>query len=220
MEVATRGRRGLPLPTLRIPEMQIRLNYHRIVNPFRGDLQYCGGREDIEAKRRDNTRQRRGREKERFYVESTIGTVQSLTLCTHIRYVHVHRRAYQHDTDGCIVWVHCCTCASPRRCGCMMYNRHRGLCSGEYANQYARPGSDLSLWLVPSSATHGSHWRNETVNTEGSRKSCTCIYSYIPLLPVSYSLSYCVATRLTLLTYRPEGKNPSRVTEETIQTPI
>lgn len=58
----------------------------------------------------------------------------------------------------------------------MMYNRHRGLCSGEYANQYARPGSDLPLRPVPVPVARGSHRRNETVNTEGSRKSCTCIY--------------------------------------------
>lgn len=67
-KVATRGRRGLPLPTSRIPEMQIRPNYRRIVNPFCGDLPIPRGRGEGEGKgerQRDGTRQDRERRRKR-----------------------------------------------------------------------------------------------------------------------------------------------------------
>lgn len=63
-KVATRGRRGLPLPTSRIPEMQIRPNYRRIVNPFCGGSSIpAGGRVRDNATGQDGTTEREGRGK-------------------------------------------------------------------------------------------------------------------------------------------------------------
>jgi len=151
----------------------------------------------------------RQRGRERNSMESAAGIVHpSPSAHMYTAPVRVRFRACRHDTDGCTVWVHRCTCASPGpRCGCMMYNRHRGLCSGEYANQYARPGSDFLLSPVPSPATRGSYRRNETVNTEGSRKSCACIYIrtfHSPCVAFTFILR---RDSLTLLTCRSEKKN-------------
>lgn len=223
MEVATRGHKGLPLPTLRIPEMQIRLNYRRIVNPFCGDLQYCEGGEGM--KRRDGiTRDVGEGERKR---DSTWNRLQVQCIPHPLHTYTLHPSMYsaaristtRMDAPcGCTVALARRRDSPGSRCGCMMYNRHRGLCSGEYANQYTRPGSDLPLWLVPSPATHGSHRRNETVNTEGSRKSCTCIYIR------TFRLSLCrihfrIASRLVNpFNIQAWGKKPlSRVTEGTVR---
>lgn len=66
---------------------------------------------------------------------------------------------------GCIVAL-----ASPRPVADTWCITATGLCSGEYANQRARPGSDS-----PSRPPRQSP-RKRTVNTEGCRKSCTYIF--------------------------------------------
>lgn len=112
-KVATRGRRGLPLPTSRIPEMQIRLNYRRIVNPFRGG---AGG---VRETGRDGTRQddRGGREGGRFYAESAAGRYSASlrpphTLAPRPSVCSTARVGTTRMDASCG-----CTCASPRLAG-------------------------------------------------------------------------------------------------------
>lgn len=138
----------------------------------------------------------------------------------HVYVVPTHqaapRASTRKDTDGCTVWVHrCCTRDTHRdspRCGCMMYNHHRVV-----QWRICKPGCPPGVRHSPSppfpspplAIPHRPHRRrNETVDTEGSRKSSirACIFVHISLSPRS---AFTFASRRDSLTLLAREKEPS-----------
>lgn len=148
---------------------------------FREDLRCCARKRTTRHKRK-----RRGRDGIRTgrigcsYDASlfTLRTRASTYPCV------VPRVSTRYGWDGYIVWVHRCTLrrdpAGPDTADAWCITA-TGLCSGEYANQHARPGQILPpplLFTIPFPL--GSFWTHQNGQyTEGSRKSYIYIHTYI-----------------------------------------
>lgn len=202
-KVAARGRRGLPLPTSRIPEMQIRLNYRRIVNPFCGDLRYCGRGGEWETTRRDKMRRQRAREKEIFYAESAAGIVHpSPSAHTCAAPIRVHSAPRVSARHG---WMH--------RVGAPLHLRVAATSRDRVADAWcitATAGcavANMQTSMPARGQTSPSPVRSPRQSpvgpTGGTRRSIqkevvnhARAYIFVhSALAMSRSLSYCVATR-------------------------